>query len=50
MAGESGLQMWRVLTASRTLEDHEHTTMWVRTLSRSQKEKKTKNSRRRREV
>jgi hypothetical protein len=43
MAGEDGLQMWRVLTASRS---HEHTTMWVRTLNRRQKE--TKNSRRRR--
>jgi hypothetical protein len=25
MAGESGLQIWRLLTASRSLEDHEHT-------------------------
>jgi hypothetical protein len=41
--------MGRVLTASRSLEDLEHTILWVRTLIRRQKEKKMKNSRRTRE-
>jgi hypothetical protein len=37
--------MWRVLTTSRSLEGLEHTTVWIRTFSRRQKEKETKNSR-----